>query len=263
LSQLEEEARRRIALIGLRDNERRVLEAIYAIEQQLGDARANYSEAAIRQAAEQIAALETLAERAQRYADTARAVENAFGNAFASFVTGAASARDAISGLLRNLAQLLANSAWQGLMRHTGGFGGTGVLGSIISGLFGGGATLKSADGNIFNGGNVVPFARGGVVNRPTRFPMADGRTGLMGEAGPEAIVPLKRGRNGQLGIQSEASPTREITVNVRTYVDDDAKLRTVVESISGATASRAVDQNNRHAVPALVKRTVADMRRA
>jgi lambda family phage tail tape measure protein len=49
----------------------------------------------------------------------------------------------------------------------------------------------------------VVPFATGGVVSGATAFPMADGRTGLMGEAGAEAIMPLSRGPGGKLGVRA------------------------------------------------------------
>lgn len=56
------------------------------------------------------------------------------------------------------------------------------------------------AKGNAFQRGEVIPFARGGVVTRPTYFPMARGM-GLMGEAGPEAVMPLARGSDGKLGI--------------------------------------------------------------
>lgn len=45
-------------------------------------------------------------------------------------------------------------------------------------------------------------FANGGVVGGPTVFPMRDGRTGLMGEAGPEAIMPLRRTSSGRLGVE-------------------------------------------------------------
>jgi len=44
-------------------------------------------------------------------------------------------------------------------------------------------------------------FAIGGVVNRATRFGMTNGRRGVMGEAGPEAILPLRRGADGKLGV--------------------------------------------------------------
>lgn len=56
-----------------------------------------------------------------------------------------------------------------------------------------------AAHGAAYDGG-VRVFASGGVVDRPTLFPMARG-AGLMGEAGPEAVLPLKRGPDGRLGV--------------------------------------------------------------
>jgi hypothetical protein len=53
----------------------------------------------------------------------------------------------------------------------------------------------------VFSGGNIIPFARGGIpdlVGGPTLAPMA-----LFGEAGPEAIMPLRRGSDGRLGVQA------------------------------------------------------------
>jgi lambda family phage tail tape measure protein len=62
-----------------------------------------------------------------------------------------------------------------------------------------------SAKGNAFAGSGVVPFAKGGIVSKPTVFQYADGASGsfgLMGEAGAEAIMPLKRGPSGRLGVE-------------------------------------------------------------
>lgn len=56
------------------------------------------------------------------------------------------------------------------------------------------------------------PFGRGGVFDGPTIFPMARGM-GLMGEAGPEAILPLKRDSGGNLGVVGQAAPV-EIVIN-------------------------------------------------
>lgn len=70
-----------------------------------------------------------------------------------------------------------------------GGSGGGGIGGFL-------GSILGSANGNAFSGGNVVPFAKGGVVDGATYVPMA-----MMGESGPEAVIPLSRGSNGKLGI--------------------------------------------------------------
>ena len=79
----------------------------------------------------------------------------------------------------------------------------------FISNLF------KNADGNAFMNGKVQKYAYGGVVNRPTFFPMANGGVGLMGEAGAEAILPLRRGSNGKLGVQSTGGGIGNIVVNV------------------------------------------------
>ena len=79
---------------------------------------------------------------------------------------------------------------------------------NFISGLF------ENADGNAFVDGKVQKYAYGGVVNRPTLFPMANGM-GLMGEAGAEAILPLRRGSNGKLGVQASGGGFGNIVVNV------------------------------------------------
>ena len=79
---------------------------------------------------------------------------------------------------------------------------------NFISGLF------KNADGNAFVDGKVQKYAYGGVVTKPTIFPMANG-IGLMGEAGAEAILPLRRGSNGKLGVQSTGGGIGNIVVNV------------------------------------------------
>ena len=73
--------------------------------------------------------------------------------------------------------------------------------------------TLASASGNAFWNGKLRAYARGGIVHRPTVFPMASGM-GLMGEAGPEAVVPLKRTASGDLGIQGGAGGS-VININI------------------------------------------------
>jgi len=74
--------------------------------------------------------------------------------------------------------------------------------------------TLFNADGNAFVNGQVQKYAYGGIVNRPTLFPMKNGM-GLMGEAGAEAILPLRRGANGKLGVQSSGGGSTVINVSV------------------------------------------------
>jgi phage-related minor tail protein len=94
------------------------------------------------------------------------------------------------------------------------------ALGGAPGGGGGGGANLSNVQATDFAfnpsgmNGSLTPgglFAKGGafsnsIVSSPTLFKFADGgttRTGLMGEAGPEAIMPLKRGPDGSLGVQA------------------------------------------------------------
>ena len=91
----------------------------------------------------------------------------------------------------------LANSIIQDIARIV-------IQQAIIAPLVGGVGKLFKfpgfANGGVFAQNGIQKFARGGIVDRPTMFPFANG-TGLMGEAGPEAIMPLRRGRDGRLGV--------------------------------------------------------------
>ena len=125
----------------------------------------------------------------------------------------------------------LSNSLNNLFSGKSGGSGGLlGTIGSVAGSFFGGiGSTIGGffgnlfADGASFQHGRVVPFASGGVVGSPTTFPMSGNRTGLMGERGAEAIMPLKRTPSGQLGVQAQTSPA---TVNV--YNQSDSRIETV-----------------------------------
>lgn len=106
------------------------------------------------------------------------------------------------------------------------GSGGGGFAG-IITGLLGafGGA---SANGNVVQNGNYLQaFATGGVVNRPTTFGMAGGKTGLMGEAGPEAIIPLSRDGSGKLGIKAQGGMGGH-TINQTIIIQGNADANTM-----------------------------------
>ena len=74
---------------------------------------------------------------------------------------------------------------------------------------------IDFAKGGVIDAGNkITAYARGGIVDKPTLFPMANGM-GLMGEAGAEAVLPLKRGRDGKLGVTSQGGGSTNIVVNV------------------------------------------------
>ena len=104
-------------------------------------------------------------------------------------------------------------------LQGAGGGGGGGGFGGLLSGLFGGGgggdlfSMFGGSSGMFFAKGGLIPYAAGGIVHRPTVFPMANGM-GLMGEAGPEAVMPLKRTASGDLGIQA-AGGGSVININI------------------------------------------------
>lgn len=112
---------------------------------------------------------------------------------------------DAVLNMLNKIIDKLVDVALNAALGGGGGgLGGfLGALGSIGASLFGGGAGAAAAGAT----GPIAPFAKGGaftnsIVSSPTLFKFAKG-TGMMGEAGPEAILPLKRGANGSLGVQA------------------------------------------------------------
>lgn len=99
------------------------------------------------------------------------------------------------------------------LMGGDGTTGG-GMMGGLMTGIM---SLFGFAKGGVFDGGNVMAFANGTVIGGPTFFPMSGGKTGLMGEKGPEAIMPLRRGPDGKLGVSMTGGGgnTSNITVNV------------------------------------------------
>lgn len=113
-------------------------------------------------------------------------------------------------GVLDRITDRLLNDVLDAVFKvgsATGGSSGGGIFGSLlggIGGLFGGGGTFPSAPGGLYaNGGtfeNGIHGYSNQIVNTPTVFAFAKG-TGLMGEAGPEAIMPLSRDGSGRLGV--------------------------------------------------------------
>ncbi len=117
-----------------------------------------------------------------------------------------------LSDVLRGLGASVSRAAFNTAFRPVQDAFGSAVTGganALFSGIFG--------DGAVFGSGRVRGFAQGGVVSSATAFPLRGG-LGLMGEAGPEAILPLARGADGQLGVRSEGrGGAVNVTVNVST----------------------------------------------
>ena len=142
--------------------------------------------------------------------------------------------------VIGQIAQAWLSNSLNNLFSGSGGGGKSsagglfGTIGSAIGSIWGGGGSAAGgflggaldklfADGASFRHGRVVPFATGGVVGSPTTFPMSGNRTGIMGEKGAEAIMPLKRTSNGQLGVQAQVQQP-----NINIYNQSGANIETV-----------------------------------
>lgn len=118
-----------------------------------------------------------------------------------------------LTDALETVAQSMIRSTYSAALRPV-----TSHFGELLSKGAGGlvAGVLPFAKGAEFSQGRVVPFASGGVVSSPTFFQMRGG-TGLMGEAGPEAILPLARGADGQLGVRGAGGGGVTVVMNVTT----------------------------------------------
>ncbi len=156
-------------------------------------------------------------------------------------IKGAVVDGDSLSTSLRSLANSMINTAFNAAVKpvtdQVGGLLANGV-GNLVGGLF------KFEKGGSFSQGRVMPFANGGVVNGPVTFPMRRG-TGLMGEAGPEAIMPLARGADGKLGVRS-AGGGRAVNVVMNVSTPDAAGFQRSQGQIA-AQLGRAIGRGQRN----------------
>ncbi|RFU13183.1 phage tail tape measure protein [Rhodobacteraceae bacterium W635] len=119
-----------------------------------------------------------------------------------------------LSDALRQVAQSMVDAAYGAAIRPVQNAVG-GALANGVNSLVS--AVLPFEKGGAFSGGRVAGFARGGVVNGATPFAMRGG-LGVMGEAGPEAIMPLTRGPDGKLGVQAQGGGAPvHVTMNITT----------------------------------------------
>ena len=129
---------------------------------------------------------------------------DSFGNKLVTSLADAVIHGRKLSDVFRGLALSMANQALSQALKPLGN-----MVGNLLGGLF------PSANGNVISQGRVMPFANGGIVNSPVLFPLRGG-TGLMGEAGPEAIMPLARGSDGKLGVRGGGNG-QHVTINIST----------------------------------------------
>jgi phage-related minor tail protein len=167
-------------------------------------------------------------------------LSRSFGSALARALDDGVVKGRALDGVLSGLALHLSDLALKAALRPVTNALGS-ALGRLTEGLVGTAGQLAGSAGIAVTS---TPFAAGGVVAAPTYFPMAEGALGLAGEAGAEAIMPLARDDNGQLGVRTaSAAPALNITVNIAT--PEVAGFRRSEAEVTAALA-RAVARGRR-----------------
>ena len=171
--------------------------------------------------AEQLNQQDQLNESTDKYKITLDQIKDTLANQMTS----------AIEGLIDGTKTL--GQSLSGLLRTFGSMFLRAGMGSFISNIF------PSAKGNVFAQNGIVPYAKGGYIGRPT---MA-----LMGEAGPEAVLPLRRGRGGRLGVETSGGGVGSVTVNVdatgSAVEGDDAQASQLGKVIGIAVQQELVKQ--------------------
>lgn len=161
---------------------------------------------------------------------------SAFGTALTGALRGAVSGGQSLDGVLRQLGQRISSIALGSALKPIETLAG-GLLGSAVSklgGLFGDGTSA-----------GVTPFAKGGIVASPSYFPNG-GQIGLMGEAGAEAVLPLKRGPDGTLGLAATAGEARSQPSIVFNVAATDAASFRRSEAQIQAMLARATQRGRR-----------------
>ena len=221
-------------LLGVQGEQREELEKVIEIENRLGDARTLVSEKQIEAMAREELALE-------RKLETERAIYDIgyqnVENLLMTIVNGTASIEDAFKAMLASIIS--------DIYKKFVAEGAADLAGNFALSLF-------SAKGNAFGVGGVKMFAKGGVVDSPTMFGYGGGKSGMMGEAGPEAIMPLKRNSQGQLGVEVSGGGNAPIHVtNVfQMSANGDAAVKAIIQSempkIAETTKRAVIDANRR-----------------
>lgn len=162
----------------------------------------------------------------QAYTNAFQDLFKGMGDAMVDFaLTGKTSFGDMVQSILIGLIKMQVQMQMMGMLQAMGG--GKGLATSLMKFM---GAPVPSAKGNVFDGG-LQAFAKGGtftngIVSSPTMFNM-----GLMGEAGPEAIMPLRRGSDGSLGVAASGGSGGNVSVQVINNSNAQATTNETVDS--------------------------------
>lgn len=157
-------------------------------------------------------------------------------------ITGRFRFREMTVSILQDLSKIYMRMATMKLVNYIGSylFGGSGVstAGGSVGGMF-----ATAAHGRVFNSSGLVAFARGGVVSSPTYFGF-NGGSGLMGEQGSEAVMPLTRTANGNLGVQVQGMGGGTVVnapVSVSVTVNSDGSTESGVNANEAKQLGEAI----------------------
>lgn len=178
----------------------------------------------------------SLAATGKDVATLERGLSKGLRRAFDGVVFDGMKLSDALSTVAQSMINTTYNAAIRPVTDHFGGLISQGV-GSLVQGI------LPFANGAPFSQGRVMPFAQGGIVSSATAFGMRGGM-GVMGEAGPEAIMPLARGPDGKLGVKGGGGGGATIVMNIST---PDAQSFQRSKTQIAAQMSRALSAGNRN----------------
>ena len=178
----------------------------------------------------------TLGDTTRDLGNLERGFSGGLRKAFDGLVFDGRSLSDALATVGEAMSRTVYNNALKPVTDHFGGLLAGGVN-SLVSSM------MPFEQGGAFSQGRVTPFAKGGVVSSPVNFPMRGG-TGLMGEAGPEAIMPLTRGADGSLGVKAQGGQAVNVTMNIST---PDATSFKRSQSQIAASMGRALGRGQRN----------------
>ncbi|MEO0667022.1 MAG: phage tail tape measure protein [Pseudomonadota bacterium] len=179
---------------------------------------------------------ESLAATGKDVATLEKGLSKGLRKAFDGVVFDGLSLSDALETLATSMAQSTYNAAMKPITNHFGGLLASGV-GGLMQNI------LPFADGAPFSQGRVMPFANGGIVSGTTPFGMRGGM-GIMGEAGPEAIMPLARGPDGKLGVKGAGGGSTTVVMNITT---PDVQGFARSQNQIAAQMNRALARSNRN----------------
>lgn len=142
--------------------------------------------------------------------------------------------------------QLIAQGQWPMGLGLIAAAGTSGLVNGYVKGKRNDTSAEKNALGNAFGPSGVQAFAKGGtftnqIVDSPTYFKFAKGSgfgTGLMGEAGPEAIMPLSRGTDGRLGVRVDGQ-TGAVVVAMSVVINNYSQEKVDVQESTDETGQR------------------------